>query len=99
MERYSDLKSDIEIWTLNEPIQNEKFEYKITGSNRPLRTSAKIENAFVEIIICEDPPCHEQILIPDFTYGKELIISVEDNLGNNFSICLKILGRELMATI
>jgi hypothetical protein len=92
-ERYTDPSSNIEIWALNTPMESNLFRYKITGGMKPLKSSAFIENKKIAIRICEDPPCHEQLLIPRNTFGKELIIEVQDSMGHIFSIKFAIGGK------
>jgi hypothetical protein len=83
--------SSIELWTFDDPVEGELFKYKITGNKKePMKTTIFINDNIVNSNKCEDPPCHEEIMIPPNSRGTTLKINIIDSDVGNIEHVFKI---------
>lgn len=72
----------MDIESLSQPFAGELFNFRVTGGTRPTRIEVYIGRLKVIDKECDDPPCHEMVVIPANARGSEVRVIARDTMGN-----------------
>ena len=76
-----------------EPIAGERFNFTASGFAGTAILQTYIGQKLVGESGCDDPPCHEMVLVPKGTRGAILRVVVETSLGEREELELQITGQ------
>lgn len=72
------------------PFAGEAFRFHVVGGRGSTRTEVLLGSQSLKTFDCDDPPCHEMVLIPSNARGTSLRIKTRDAEGNTAEIELEV---------
>lgn len=85
----------------NAPVAGQPFVFYVSGGIGTARISVYVNSEQIHHHECDDPPCHEMLVIPHNAAGVDLEVRATDSTGNTVQAWRMVLhsdGRTRQST-
>mgnify|MGYP000882932027 CR=1 FL=1 len=72
------------------PLTGEGFRFYVVGGSGRTRTHVYLGSETLRTVDCDDPPCHEMVMIPSNARGLALLLLARDAEGNTAEVRLLV---------
>lgn len=83
----------MEIDTKTLPMAGELFQFDIEEETGQIKVDVYLDSELLFQHDCDDPPCHEMLIIPEHAHGSTLEIRTLDAIGNAKSFEYEVSGH------
>ncbi|TPN48566.1 hypothetical protein [Mesorhizobium sp. B1-1-7] len=76
------------------PIAGESFAFSIAGEEKGIRIEAFINGKLIYASECPDPPCHEQMRMPDWSGDTTLVVVLKGPFSDAVERSIRVLNTD-----